>query len=114
MTPEGKVKKKAREIYKKLGIYYVPVIGGHGSRAGIPDDLLCVRGVFVGVEYKSDAKKKPTKLQALEMQRIRKSGGMTLLVHAGNIELLDEFFKSYEKITAGSRLAQLIYEEEIK
>lgn len=118
-TPEGKVKNKAREIYKNLGIYYVPIIGGHGSRAGVPDDLLCFNSTFIGVEYKSDAKKNPTKLQTLEMQRIRKSGGMTLLVHAGNIEVLEMVLEAasgrrlVDRDKHAALLAKLLYTKEI-
>ena len=53
MTPEGFVKKEGREIVKKLGIYQFPVNQSGMSLTGVPDDVLCVRGWFVHIEYKA-------------------------------------------------------------
>lgn len=91
-TPEGRIKRQGRDICKKLmprGLFYFAAqMGGYG-KAGIPDDILCVNGFFVSIEYKAEEKRKPTALQIKRMEEIRKAGGITLVVHAGNIYLLE-------------------------
>lgn len=87
-TPEGKVKAKGRSICKELGIFYFPAQMTGFGRNGIPDDILCVKGQFISIEYKADSKKKPTPLQIKAMSDIRKAGGITLLVHADNIRCM--------------------------
>lgn len=99
-TPEGKIKKQGREICKKLGIYYFPVNQTGMSKGGIPDDVLCVNGQFVHIEYKAhmDWTKKtktafrtlPTDLQVKRMEECRASGGITLVVDDSNINNLEE------------------------
>lgn len=102
-TREGKIKKRGREICKKLGIYYFPVNQTGMSKSGIPDDVLCVSGRFVHIEYKAhmDWSKKtktafktlPTNLQAKRMGECRASGGITLVVDDNNIEDLERTLK---------------------
>lgn len=102
-TPEGRIKKRGREICKKLGIYYFPVNQGGLGRAGIPDDVLCVNGRFVHIEYKAhmDWTKKtkpafktlPTNLQVVRMDEARESGAVVLVVDDSNIQYLEQELK---------------------
>lgn len=80
MTPEGRVKNKVVAALKKRGVwYFFPAANGMG-RAGIPDIIAIVNGVFVGVEVKADKTKKPTQLQARCGQAIQAAGGRWFLV----------------------------------
>lgn len=110
-TPEGRVKKQGRDICKKLGIYYFPVNQGGTSLAGIPDDVLCVNGRFVHIEYKAHMlwdkhtktayRSLPTDLQVKRMEECRASGGITLVVDDKNIDILEEtllYIKSGKKM----------------
>ena len=95
MTPEGKVKDQLKKVFKELGIwYYMPPGGAAFGRVGVPDFLLCVDGEFVAIETKATGGK-TTKLQELEMQEIRESGGAAWVVTPDNIrdtvELLEEY-----------------------
>lgn len=94
-TPEGKVKKRGRDICTRLGLYHFPVNqGGYGSR-GIPDDVVCVNGVFLHIEYKAAMdwtkrtktayKTLPTLQQCLKMWECRMVGGVTWVVDNNNI-----------------------------
>ena len=80
MTPEGTVKAHAEKALKRLGCYYfLPSIGGYG-RKGIPDIIVCYKGRFIGIECKFDATKNPpTKLQQLELAKIKKAGGIAIV-----------------------------------
>jgi len=96
MTPEGKIKRMLDAELKRLGVwYFCPQAGPYGSR-GIPDRVVIVRGLFVGIECKASPTHKPTALQAKCMKDIESAGGMCFLVYdratvdnaAYNIELI--------------------------
>lgn len=83
-TPEKRVKDKVVAQLKKLGAYYFyPVTGGWGS-SGVPDIVGCHHGVFFGIECKA-GKNKPTKLQELNLKRIKEAGGIALVINEENI-----------------------------
>jgi len=79
-TPEGKIKKKLTDMLKKHSVwYFLPASNGMG-RAGIPDVIAIVHGIFVGIECKADETKEPTALQMDCAKRIRAAGGYWFLV----------------------------------
>ena len=87
MTPEGKVKKKIKNILEELGMYYfMPPANGYG-RAGIPDFIICSKGRLIAIESKAK-NNKPTALQARELQRISDAGGVALVVNEDNLDSL--------------------------
>ena len=76
LTPEGAVKKKVRAYLKSIGVYYFsPVQMGLGATT--LDDLACIQGKFVGIEYKAEGKF-PTPRQQLTMKQIRQAGGIAI------------------------------------
>ena len=84
MTPEAKVKKKAVRILKELSAYYFyPVTGGYG-RSGVPDIVVCYKGLFVGIECKA-GNNKPTPLQEKHLDEIRAAGGTALVINEDNV-----------------------------
>jgi len=92
MTPEGKVKEKAKRILDKIGAYYfMPSTGGYG-RSGIPDIVGCFNGVFFAVECKANGGR-PTALQLREIDRINVAGGFAIVVDEDNVTLLESLSK---------------------
>ena len=92
-TPEKKVKDKVVAILKELGAYYFfPATHGYG-RSGVPDIIGCLNGKFFAIECKA-GNNKPTALQEREMQRIRDTGGNTLVVNEENIEVTRLWLKT--------------------
>ena len=88
MTPEAKVKAKAKKILDSLGAYYfMPATGGFG-RSGVPDIVGCYKGVFFGVECKA-GNNKPTALQLKEIQKIFDAGGFCIVVNEDNVDSLN-------------------------
>lgn len=88
-TPEGKVKKKVREILDKKGAYYfMPATGGFG-RSGVPDFVGCINGVFFGIECKA-GKGIPTALQEREIRNIINAGGYAWVVNEENVDKLEK------------------------
>ena len=90
MTPEGKVKERAKRILDSIGAYYfMPATGGFG-RSGVPDIVGCFNGLFFAIECKS-GKNIPTALQEREMKNIKKAGGEAWVVNEENVELLPQW-----------------------
>jgi len=84
MTPEAKVKKKAVQVLKELSAYYFyPVTGGYG-RSGVPDIVVCYKGLFIGIECKA-GNNKPTPLQEKNLDEIRAAGGTALVINEDNV-----------------------------
>ena len=87
MTPEAKVKRRITAKLKDMGAYYFyPMTGGYG-RSGVPDIIVCYRGLFIGIECKA-GKNKPTPLQEKNMEDIHKAGGIALVINEDNVSRL--------------------------
>ena len=92
MTPEGKVKEKAKRILESIGAYYfIPATGGYG-RSGVPDIVGCLNGVFFAIECKANGGR-PTALQLREIERINVAGGFAIVVDEDNVSLLESLSK---------------------
>jgi hypothetical protein len=84
MTPEGKVKKRVKDMLAQIGAYYVmPATGGYGN-SGAPDFLICYRGRFIGIECKA-GRGKTTALQEKNLHDIRAAGGLAFVVNEDNL-----------------------------
>jgi Holliday junction resolvase len=89
MTPEKKVKNVVMKQLKELGAYsFYPVSGGYGA-SGVPDIVGCVNGQFFGIECKA-GKNKPTPLQEKNLEAIKASGGIALVVNEENMHKVKE------------------------
>lgn len=87
-TPEKKVKRKVAAILQKYGAYYFyPVTGGFG-KSGVPDIIACYHGYFIGIECKA-GKNGTSALQELNLEQIRKAGGISHVINEENIEEVD-------------------------
>ena len=54
------------------------------TKRGIPDIIICRKGGFIGLELKRDAMTRPTKIQTLMGDYIKKHGGEWHVVHPDN------------------------------
>jgi Holliday junction resolvase len=87
MTPESKVKAKAKKILDSLCAYhFMPATGGYG-RSGVPDIVGCLNGVFFAIECKANGGK-PTALQLREIDRINVAGGYAIVIDETNVDTL--------------------------
>jgi hypothetical protein len=89
MTPEGKIKKRIKDVLKKVGAYYVMPYGAGYGNAGAPDFIVCVQGRFIGIEAKAGSNK-ATALQLHNLMEIRKAGGKSFVVNEDNIDTLEK------------------------
>ncbi len=94
MTPEGRVKKKVKEVLNDLGAYYTMPMGTGFSSSGAPDFIICIAGLFYGIECKANGGK-PTALQLKHHDDIRKAGGVALVVDETNVVNLRKELLNY-------------------
>ena len=86
-TPEGRVKKRVRELLDRYdGLYhYWPVPSGYGRRT--LDVIGCFRGRFFAIETKAPGEK-PTKIQAENIATILNAGGEVFVIDGESEEHL--------------------------
>lgn len=103
-TPEGKVKAEVRKILKKAEVYFFsPAANGFG-RAGIPDFICCVDGLFLGIECKA-GKNGLTTLQQRELTAIENNNGATFVATEATLDELAEFV---EELKADTRTIRVL------
>lgn len=92
--PEAKVKKWVGDFIKRrlTGVYLRNIHQSMYSNKGIPDILGCYGGVFFAIEVKTESGS-TTKLQDLEIQNIRATDGVAIVIYGKDEELLDKFVK---------------------
>lgn len=83
--PESKLQEQCLKYIKELEKQGQPIIAinQHGSAfssRGVPDILMCVKGIFIAVELKI-APNKPTPLQEHYIERIRNAKGLALVIY---------------------------------
>lgn len=94
-TPEGRVKAKAKALYKKHGAKYDrSAMTGMGQN-GRPDDLVCRSpdGHFGGVEFKRDNVFKVSALQRVWLQGIEATGGSSMVINLTNLVMLGHWLQ---------------------
>lgn len=96
MKPEERVKRRIKDILKSFGpdLYYFMPRGTAMGTAGVPDFIVCFKGRMIGVEAKATTKNKPTGIQSLNHEKIRRAGGLAIVIHDENIEELTELLGS--------------------
>jgi len=92
VTPEGKVKKKVKEILDALGAYYFSPQAGIYGKSGVPDIIGCIKGRFFAIECKAGSNT-TTELQKKEIGKIRDAGGIALVINETNLDAVKENLK---------------------
>ena len=79
MASESKLKTASRRYMRTLENtwFFSPTPVGYG-RNGVPDDIICHKGMFFAIEYKGPGKR-PTPLQQIEIVAIHAAGGCVTL-----------------------------------
>jgi len=88
-TPEGKVKKRVKEMLRNFGddVYWcMPATGGYGG-SGTPDILVCAFGKFLAIECKA-GNNTTTALQDSHLAHIRDAHGTGLIINEHNMDVL--------------------------
>ena len=79
LKKESSLHTKIRKFAERRGHYVIKIWGGGFQEAGIPDLILCVNGIFIGMEVKIDDGK-PSALQVDHVLSITEAGGIGCIV----------------------------------
>jgi len=94
-----KVRARLTEMQREgLPIWFVKI--QQTSIRGTPDFLLCVKGRFVALELKRDARSRVTRLQEFSLRKIKLAGGLSGVVAP---EAWDEWEERLRKIAKGEQ-----------
>lgn len=92
MTPEGKVKAAVKKICKQyVNVHFIMIVPGGFGTAGVHDFLICANGRFISVECKATEDDDATPLQVAFATEVTTAGGIALLIHARNLDLLNSY-----------------------
>ena len=101
-TPEGLVKTKIKRILnERNALHFSPYMAGMGV-AGVSDIIALYKGRFIAIEAKSDATKKPTELQKKFLFSVEVNGGLPLVIHKGNLDVLTEVLDAIDEEEDGN------------
>lgn len=115
MAKEKDLENKVKQFLKDNSCWYVKYWGGGGyTRSGVPDLLICCTGIFMAVELKAP-KGAPTDLQIRQLQKIRDSGGLAILLYPKDLELFKNLIHGI-KGHKGTMVAAImeVFEERMK
>ena len=94
MAEEKNFENKVKRWLKSKGIYHFKYFANAFTPVGIPDLIACVNGRFVGIELKKQ-KGKTTPLQDYNLEQIKKSGGIAIVLRPSDFE---KFKKNIEDL----------------
>ena len=94
MTEKAFQSKLIKLIEKNNG-YVVKFNASAISKIGVPDLLACINGKFIGLEVKKE-NGKPTEIQLWNIEQIKKSGGIAMIVKPSDYENVEKLIKKLE------------------
>lgn len=93
MHSEQQIQTKIKTWLENNGAYVVKVI--QASKAGVPDLLVCYKGMFIGIEVKRPStRSNVAKLQKHNLNLIQASEGKTIV--AWDLDMIIDFFRELE------------------
>lgn len=92
---EGQLTSQIKNYLASKGAYCEKIFGGGYQASGIPDILVCYRGLFIAIEVKSPTHKgRASDIQKLKIRRIRECGGIAFITD--NMEDVEYIFNSID------------------
>jgi len=82
---ESRFQSNVIRFLNEQGVWVVNIWGGGYQRAGIPDLLCCVNGLFVAVELKTESGR-TSPLQDYNIEGIRKSNGHAIVLRPSGFD----------------------------
>ena len=75
---EKNIENRIKTYLKSKGAYCVKYHGNQFSQVGVPDLLVCYKGMFLGIEVKNETGK-TSPLQDVNIKQIEKAGGISFV-----------------------------------
>lgn len=94
MAEEKTFENKIKKYLKEKGAWYIKYWGGgQFTKEGIPDLLVCYKGMFIAIEVKA-SKGKPSELQLYHLRKIKEAGGKAFLLYPQDFEGFKQYIES--------------------
>lgn len=79
---ESDLQKKCLRWVKSLSeVWVLKVVGSAVQASGVPDILMCIKGLFVAIELKRpDGKGRVSEIQKAQIEHIKRAGGGAFVV----------------------------------
>ena len=94
MKSEKTFENKVKLYLKQKGAYFIKTHGDRFSKIGVPDLIVCYKGLFIGIELKAP-NGKPSELQLYNLREIEKSGGISYLLYPKDFEKFKKDLESF-------------------
>ena len=94
MKSEKTFENKVKLYLKQKGAYFIKTHGDRFSKVGVPDLIVCYKGLFIGIELKAP-NGKPSELQLYNLREIKKSGGISYLLYPKDFEKFKKDLESF-------------------
>lgn len=94
MAGEKTFENKVKLYLKQKGAYFIKTHGDRFSKVGVPDLIVCYKGLFIGIELKAP-NGKPSELQLYNLREIEKSGGISYLLYPKDFK---DFKRDFENL----------------
>lgn len=92
MTEEGLFQAKLKKWLDTYKVYHVKQNASALSKTGVPDRIMCIHGLFIGIEIKKNDEEKASPLQQYNIKQIILSGGVAFVLRPST-------FKKFKEIT---------------
>ncbi len=96
MAQEKTFENKVKKFLKEENCWVLKTWSNGIQRKGVPDLLVCCNGYFIGVELKAEHGK-PSELQLWNIEEIKKSGGIALVLYPKQFEQFKEMIRLLKK-----------------
>lgn len=97
---EGQLTSQIKNYLASKGCYCEKIFGGGYQASGIPDLIVCYKGLFIAIEVKSPTLKgRASDIQKLKIRRIRECGGIAFIT-----DNLEEVQRVFDMIDDGELL----------
>ncbi|ENH96700.1 recombinase B [Gracilibacillus halophilus YIM-C55.5] len=77
--PEKRIENQIKRYLDNIGAWHIKTHGSMFSKAGTPDIIACVKGLFVAIEVKRPDGGKVSELQKYHIDAIEKAGGVAFV-----------------------------------
>ena len=94
MKSEKTFENKVKLYLKQKGAYFIKTHADRFSKVGVPDLIVCYKGLFIGIELKA-SNGKPSELQLYNLREIEKSGGISYLLYPKDFEKFKKDLESF-------------------
>lgn len=92
MPQEKSFENKVKSFLKSKNIWFVKFFANGFTKKGVPDLLCCVDGRFLAIEIKAK-NGHPSELQKYQIQKIKDSGGLAIILYPHNFEEFKNFIE---------------------